>query len=120
MEVVRVNASHALIRVDAPLALTGPALRKALRQDESDEVRAHAALALGHRAQELDGENLEALRKALSDPHGEVRAAAVWGLAERPDIGKRVRDAIAALANDETPDVRIAVQAALERIDQAD
>lgn len=115
-EVVRVNASHAFVRIKPPLAVSGAALRRILADDPSDEVRTHAALALGEVAATWDETTGAALIAALEDAHGEVRAAAVWALTEAPAFGRRALARIKALAEDETPDVRYAVEQALRRL----
>ena len=103
----RAWAASALPRLDVEPDVAVPALREALLEDPSDEVRSVAALSLqeyGPRAARRGA--AMALREALSDPHWKVRGNAACAL---PAMGEEAEVAISHLVSrlrDATPYVR--------------
>ncbi|MFT3899095.1 MAG: fumarate reductase/succinate dehydrogenase flavoprotein subunit [Gordonia sp. (in: high G+C Gram-positive bacteria)] len=101
---VRAAALAALGEIGDP-DIDGPTLRKALR-DPAWQVRKGAAVGL---VVDTGDESVQALASAVSDPHGDVRKAAVQTLrphVERPDVAELMVLARA----DEDADVRAAAR----------
>ncbi len=116
-EVVRINAAGALIKIDPDPAVALTPLTTSLRGDESDEVRIHAALALGELGAS-GGPAVGALEAALTDDQSEVRAAAAWALGNIGAPARGTVDALKELLKDELFEVRSAARRALDRLEK--
>ncbi|MHA4816756.1 fumarate reductase/succinate dehydrogenase flavoprotein subunit [Streptomyces aculeolatus] len=98
---VRAGALTALATAGCPPPYDGRAA--AALGDAAWEVRKGAATALGAAASPLA---VPALTGALADPHADVRRAAVLALLAHRAAGAAVATALAAVADDQDPDVR--------------